>query len=108
MSTLKDRECREASIRKAGAIKQFLSPKDWLTPFRHITQPDSAHCTYVCVPVRRALVSPVVTGAENLPDPLGPRRPLLFIGKPADQLQGRTMQQQGRALAVTLHTNQFR
>ncbi|KAA6424452.1 MAG: hypothetical protein FRX49_05664 [Trebouxia sp. A1-2] len=28
----------------------------------------------------RALVAPVVKGVENLPDPLGPRRPLLFIG----------------------------
>ena len=28
----------------------------------------------------RALVAPVVKGTENLPDPLGPRRPLLFIG----------------------------
>lgn len=37
-------------------------------------------CMYVCV--CRALVSPVVKGAENLPDPLGPRRPLLFIGTP--------------------------
>lgn len=28
----------------------------------------------------RALVAPVVKGTENLPDPLGPRRPLLFVG----------------------------
>ncbi|KAL0028357.1 hypothetical protein WJX77_001655 [Trebouxia sp. C0004] len=28
----------------------------------------------------RALVAPVMKGVENLPDPLGPRRPLLFIG----------------------------
>ena len=40
-------------------------------------------CVGVCVCVCRALVSPVVKGAENLPDPLGPRRPLLFVGKPA-------------------------
>lgn len=35
---------------------------------------------YVCACVYRALVAPVVKGVENLPDPLGPRRPLLFIG----------------------------
>lgn len=34
----------------------------------------------MCACACRALVSPVVKGAENLPDPLGPRRPLLFIG----------------------------
>ena len=30
----------------------------------------------------RALVAPVVKGTEHLPDPLGPRRPILFVGEP--------------------------
>ena len=52
----------------------------------HVTQGCNIHicvkCMYDCVRLacRRALVSPVVKGVENLPDPLGPRRPLLFIG----------------------------
>lgn len=29
----------------------------------------------------RALVAPVVKGTEHLPDPLGPRRPILFVGE---------------------------
>ena len=45
-------------------------------------------CIYVCVCVCRALVSPVVKGAQNLPDPLGPRRPLLFIGKLHPSMSG--------------------
>ena len=28
----------------------------------------------------RALTAPVLSGTENLPDPLAPKRPLLFVG----------------------------
>ena len=68
-----------SECKKAGANMYFLHRLAHSLQTHH--SPDSACCMYVCVPVRRALVSPVVTGAENLPDPLGPRRPLLFIGK---------------------------